>query len=87
VANALRTLRYQRSLTSVPRKDWRHEQHISSALFGVIWKRLSDEEPAPRNRKDLSRSSGAVRSLICIQAERRQSIAASPAPIGVTKIT
>jgi hypothetical protein len=33
---------------------------LASALFGVIWKRLSDEEPAPPNPKDLSRSSGAV---------------------------
>jgi hypothetical protein len=33
---------------------------IASAVFGVIWKRLSDEEPTPPNPKDLSRSSGAV---------------------------
>jgi Protein of unknown function (DUF4235) len=33
---------------------------LASALFGQIWKRLSDEEPAPPNPKDLSRSSGAV---------------------------
>lgn len=33
---------------------------LASALFGVIWKRLSDEEPAPPNPKDLTRSSGAV---------------------------
>ena len=33
---------------------------LASALFGALWKRLSDEEPAPPNPKDLSRSSGAV---------------------------
>jgi hypothetical protein len=33
---------------------------LASALFGQIWKRLSDEEPAPPNPKDLSRSGGAV---------------------------
>lgn len=33
---------------------------LASALFGQIWKRLSDEEPAPPNPKDLSRSSGSV---------------------------
>jgi hypothetical protein len=33
---------------------------LVSALFSQIWKRLSDEEPAPPNPKDLSRSSGAV---------------------------
>ncbi len=33
---------------------------LASALFGQIWKRLSDEEPAPPNPKDLSRSSSAV---------------------------
>ncbi|MDT5411207.1 MAG: hypothetical protein QOG14_3427 [Mycobacterium sp.] len=33
---------------------------LASALFGQIWKRLSHEEPAPPNPKDLSRSSGAV---------------------------
>jgi hypothetical protein len=33
---------------------------LASALFGQIWKRLSDEEPGPPNPKDLSRSSGAV---------------------------
>ena len=33
---------------------------LASALFGQIWKRLSNEEPAPPNPKDLSRSSGAV---------------------------
>ena len=33
---------------------------LASALFGQIWKRLSDEEPAPPSPKDLSRSSGAV---------------------------
>lgn len=33
---------------------------LASALFGQIWKRLSDEEPAPPNPKDLTRSSGAV---------------------------
>jgi hypothetical protein len=33
---------------------------LASALFGLIWKRLSDEEPAPPNPKDLSHSSGAV---------------------------
>lgn len=33
---------------------------LASALFSQIWKRLSSEEPAPPNPKDLSRSSGAV---------------------------
>ena len=33
---------------------------LASALFGMIWKRLSDEQPAPPNPKDLSRSSTAV---------------------------
>jgi Protein of unknown function (DUF4235) len=33
---------------------------LASAVFGQIWKRLSDEEPGPPNPKDLSRSSGAV---------------------------
>jgi len=33
---------------------------LASALFGQIWKRLSDEQPAPPNPKDLSRSSSAV---------------------------
>jgi hypothetical protein len=33
---------------------------LASALFGVIWKHLSDDEPAPPNPKDLSRSGGAV---------------------------
>ncbi|MFZ1165099.1 DUF4235 domain-containing protein [Mycobacterium sp.] len=33
---------------------------LASALFGMIWKRLSDDEPAPPNPKDLSRSGGAV---------------------------
>lgn len=33
---------------------------LASALFGIIWKRLSDDEPAPPNPKDLSRSGGAV---------------------------
>lgn len=33
---------------------------LASALFGQIWKRLSDEEPAPPNPKDLSRPSSAV---------------------------
>ena len=33
---------------------------LASALFGQIWKRLSDEEPAPPNPKDLGRSSSAV---------------------------
>jgi hypothetical protein len=33
---------------------------LASALFGALWKRLSDEEPAPPNPKDLSRSSSAV---------------------------
>jgi hypothetical protein len=33
---------------------------LASALFGMIWKRLSDEQPAPPNPKDLSRSSKAV---------------------------
>ncbi|WP_293004543.1 DUF4235 domain-containing protein [Mycobacterium sp.] len=33
---------------------------VASALFGLIWKRLSDNEPAPPNPKDLSRSVGTV---------------------------
>jgi hypothetical protein len=33
---------------------------LASALFGALWKRLSDEQPAPPNPKDLSRSSSAV---------------------------
>jgi hypothetical protein len=33
---------------------------LASALFGVIWKRLNDEEPAPPNPKDLNKSNGAV---------------------------
>ena len=28
--------------------------------YSIVWKRLSDEQPAPPNPKDLSRSSGAV---------------------------
>jgi hypothetical protein len=33
---------------------------VASALFSQIWKRLTDEEPAPPNPKDLSRSSSSV---------------------------
>ena len=33
---------------------------LASAVFGLIWRRPSDEEPAPPNPKDLSRSSSAV---------------------------
>jgi hypothetical protein len=33
---------------------------LASALFGQIWKRLSNEEPVPPNPKDLSRSISAV---------------------------
>jgi hypothetical protein len=33
---------------------------VASALFGVIWKHVGAEEPAPPNPKDLSRSSAAV---------------------------
>jgi hypothetical protein len=33
---------------------------VASAVFGQIWKRLNDEEPAPPNPKDLSRSSTTV---------------------------
>jgi hypothetical protein len=33
---------------------------LASALFGQIWKRLSDEEPAPPNPADLNRSGSAV---------------------------
>ena len=33
---------------------------LASALFGVIWKRVSDDELAPPNPKDLNRSGTAV---------------------------
>jgi Protein of unknown function (DUF4235) len=33
---------------------------LASALFGALWRRLSDEDAAPPNPKDLSSSSSAV---------------------------
>jgi hypothetical protein len=33
---------------------------VASAIFGQIWKRLSDQEPAPPDPKDLSNSTRAA---------------------------
>ena len=72
---------------------------LASALFGLIWKRLSDDESAPPNPKDLSRSSGSVllgaglQGLVFgvvkaavdrVGARSYEAIADEPAPTGPT---